>query len=476
VLQSLRGTGHEGSLLVALHLAAVTLAAFLLGWLELLVGRAILPQLGGTPAVWNTCLLFFQATILAGYAYAHLVSKLRPKLQSAVHAVVLLAPLPMLPFAFGAMPAASASDGALALIFRILLLLALVTGPAALAVSASAPLFQRWFSRSVERDPYFLYAGSNLGTLLGIIGFPLVIEPLFSLRDQARMWAFGDALLVVLALACAIVAAKSRPEPPTAPARRHPLMPQWFLLSFIPCSLLHGVTTAITTDVAAVPLLWSIPLAIYLGTFALAFLPRAPLPQARLESLLLLWLATTVGVSLLAPPLPTLLLLVLHLGGFAGVAWALHRRLAAARPEPAELTSFYLVVSLGGLCGGVFNALTAPVLFDTTLEYRDAGARGPRARRRRTDTADAHRHPRGDPHRGLQDARPRRAPARDGGARAARRACVRAFTPRRGASWVAAALVLLIGQFSLVAMACRCGWSAASSPCTAWCATRSAAG
>lgn len=363
-------------LLVFLYLAAVTVAAFLLGWLELLVGRLLLPHLGGTPAVWNTCLVFFQAAILCGYGYAHVVRRLRPSVQLVVHGLLLMAPLPLLPIAFSAVPGADTQGSSTELVARLLLLLTTMTGPAVLAVSASAPVFQTWFARaghSKSVDPYFLYAGSNIGTLLGLAAHPLLLEPALSAQQQLRTWTFGYVCLVVLALACGVVARRravgDRVPAPVAVASPRLLRLRWFLYSFIPCSLLHGVTTTITTDIAAAPLLWAVPLMLYLGTYAAAFLPRAPAVSPRLEAVLLPWLVVTGVVSVLSSPVPTVLLLALHLVGFAATSWVLHRRLSEERPPAEQLTGFYLVVSVGGLAGGVFNALASPVLFDTVLEY-----------------------------------------------------------------------------------------------------------
>jgi spermidine synthase len=365
---------------LALYCAALLLSAFLLFWIQPLFARLLLPRFGGAAAVWNTCLLFYQAVLLLGYGYAHLSSRwLRPSRQTLLHLLVLLLPLPFLPIAMAAgwMPPGDANPipwllGALA---------ASVAGPV-LVLGTSAPLLQRWYSYlglRLSRDPYPLYAASNLGSMLALLAYPFLLEPTLGLREQGVLWSALYLLLVLLVLACALsVRRASAHAPPEEPAPAAvPLWPaklQWLMLSFVPASLMYGVTTMLTTDVAAVPLLWVLPLTLYLLTFILAFLKRAFVPHRLL--------APAVPVLLMAMLMTFLLnhvhsvrlyavshLIALHLAGFFVSAYVLHRELAERRPAPAHLTGFYLWISFGGVLAGVFNAIAAPLFFDLVLEY-----------------------------------------------------------------------------------------------------------
>jgi hypothetical protein len=370
---------------LVLHVVALLLPALLLGWLELLVGRLLLPQLGGTPAVWSACLLFFQFTVLVGYLFAHLLGRLPVRAQVALHVAALLGVLPLLGSAFvvpAVVSAGSATTGSLAIASGLLWQLVRTSGPVSVVLCLSSPLFQRWYGALGEQrsaDPYFLYAASNLGTLVALAGQPLLLEPLLATSSQTAAWRALFLVFVAVALGCGALAFRSPSPAATTPTPPQPsvLGPEpgtrspwrWALLSFLPCSLLHGVTTVLTTDVAAAPLLWALPMLAYFGSYALAFLPGAPPVSARLERWLLRSVVALGLLSLLNPPLPTGPALALHLGTFTGLAWALHRRLAAARPAVERLSTYYLVVAAGGVAGGLFNSLLAPLLFDTALEY-----------------------------------------------------------------------------------------------------------
>src|SRR5262245_51872359 len=254
-----------------------------------MVGKMILPLLGGTPAVWSTCLVFFQAALLAGYAYAHVTTRwLSARRQALLHLAVLIGPLAVLPLSIDA---ARVRGGESNPVLDVLLVMSVSIGLPFFVVSATAPLLQRWFTQTGHRaahDPYFLYAASNLGSMLALLAYPTLIEPSLHLQSaswssQTRLWAGGYLILAALVLACAAALWRSRAaagadaasddiasgSPEIAPSWGQRLF--WITLAFVPSSLLLGATTYITTDIAAVPLLWVLPLAIYLCSFILAF-------------------------------------------------------------------------------------------------------------------------------------------------------------------------------------------------------------
>lgn len=339
-----------------------------------MAGKMVLPLLGGTPAVWTTCMVFFQAALLAGYAYAHgLITLASPRWQIGVHAGLALASLAALPVAIPAQGPAAEAHPALWLLGR----LALSLGLPLFFVCSTAPLVQGWFARSGHvraPDPYFLYAASNAGSLFALLAYPLVVERQLSLPDQARWWATAYLVLAALVTGCAVVArgrgtdlaaASGRAAEPVTWGRRA----RWLAAALVPSSLLLGVTGHVTTNVAAVPLLWVVPLALYLATYIAAFSRRAPLLHGAM-------VRAYPGVLLVLGPLVffdlrdlTWMAIVPHLLLFLAAAWVCHGELARLRPGAAGLTEFYLWVAAGGVLGGMFNALLAPLLFDTVAEY-----------------------------------------------------------------------------------------------------------
>ena len=385
------GGGHWGigSLTAVLLLYALTLftGATLLFVMQPMVGKMILPLLGGTPAVWSTCMVFFQAALLGGYAYAHaLTSRLRPSRQVLVHVVALALPFAVLPLAVNPR---LLRGGEANPILDVLTLLSLSVGLPFLVVSATAPLLQKWFTHTGHpgaRDPYFLYAASNLGSMLALLGYPTLVEPRLHLQgsswlSQTALWSVGYGLLAVLTALCALAlwlkpAAEPAPaadaEAAPAPIEQRPRWARrlyWIVLAFVPSSLLLGVTTYITTDLAAVPLLWVLPLAIYLLTFILAF-GRWPRLLHHLVVALALPL-TLLVIFLMVSALPERIWVVVlwHFGLLFVLALACHGALALDRPGPRHLTEFYLLISVGGVLGGLFNALVAPLVFSSLIEY-----------------------------------------------------------------------------------------------------------
>lgn len=352
--------------------SAIFSGAALLFWVQPMMGKLVLPLLGGTPAVWTTALLFFQTALLAGYLYAHILGRyLSLRGQIAVHLGVLAISLLWLPTVIPADTVPASGEMPAIWLFG---LLASVIGVPYTAVAATSPLLQRWLSMSSHAsaaNPYHLYAASNAGSLLGLLGYPLLVEPLAGASMQTQVWTAGFVLLLVLT---GIAAAGLRAAATTAHASSSSAIHlttferfRWVALAFIPSSLLMGVTTHITTDIAAMPLLWAFPLALYLGTFIVAFSERARLPET--------WLlkAEALSIAVLAGMLwfdgSNAAGLATSLVGFFIIALARHSALSSIRPDASHLTEFYLWLSVGGALGGMFNAILAPELFSRITEY-----------------------------------------------------------------------------------------------------------
>src|SRR5437016_6115733 len=265
-------------MLLIVYATTIFLTASLLFVVQPMFAKMVLPLLGGSPAVWNTCLVFYQAALLAGYLYAHATTSwLGVRRQAALHVGLVLLPLLLLPIGIpsGWTPPAAASP-----IPWLLALLAVAVGLPFFVVSTTSTLLQKWFAGTGHPsagDPYFLYAASNLGSMLGLLGYPVLLEPRLRLAEQSRLWSGGYLLLLVFTLACAMLLWRSPvpalADPPrgrlTGLAARRRL--RWVLLALVPSSLMLSVTTFISADVEAIPLLWVIPLAIYLLTFVLVF-------------------------------------------------------------------------------------------------------------------------------------------------------------------------------------------------------------
>jgi hypothetical protein len=358
--------------------AAVFLSAALLFWVEPLATKLCLPLLGGGPSVWNTSLVFFQGMLLGGYLYAHATSRLlSPRPQALLHVGLLAAAFLALPVAIRTDDVPPAGGSPVLWMFGWLLLR---VGAPFLLLAATAPLLQHWLARSAARgadDPYPLYAASNAGSLLGLLAFPTLLEPRLTLAQQSVTWSAGYAAAALLIAAAALAAlaqapgrtamrlARSRSTGSPAPLGRRL---RWMLLAFAPSSLLLGVTTQLTTDVAAVPLLWVVPLALYLLSFVLTF-HRPALPPG-----LALWLQPLLLVPLAFSflwPVSTVLApaLFFHLAAFFVTALVCHGELARTRPPAAQLTGYFLTIAFGGVLGGMLNALVAPALFRDLVEY-----------------------------------------------------------------------------------------------------------
>jgi SAM-dependent methyltransferase len=387
-------------------------SAMLLFFVQPMMAKMILPLLGGAPAVWNTCLVFFQLSLLLGYLYAHGVGQaLGPRRQLLFHLAVLIVPfltIPLLTLPMTLEGGASLSPNArpaLAVldtlglasflqeppdpsrpIFWLLMLLIVSVSIPFFVVSATAPLLQHWFANTGlpdAKDPYFLYAASNSGSIFALLAYPILIEPNLRLANQASLWSIGYGLLAALIGLCAVVQWRSSagygsniPAPeesfPTADPESRPTLGRrlrWLMLAAIPTSLLLGVTTFLSTNVAAVPLLWIIPLTLYLLTFVLVFSRIQLISNASVGRILPFVILIQTFAFAFDLKRGAWIMFLLHLGCFFLTALYCHGRLAADRPDPRYLTEFYLWLSGGGVVGGLLNVLIAPLVFNSLVEY-----------------------------------------------------------------------------------------------------------
>jgi hypothetical protein len=370
--------------LLYLYAAALLLSAALLFMVQPMVARMILPFLGGSPSVWNTCLLFFQSLLLLGYLYAHFAGKwLGIKRHMLVHLALVAAALHFLPVT---LPAGLLERPDIKPVHQVLWVLLLSVGFPFLVLSATAPLLQKWFSTTdhrAARDPYFLYAASNAGSLLGLLAYPFWLEPRLSLGEQAWFWLYVYIGFFVVAILCSwalLGSATTQLDSPAQPGPAGGDAPsstgvgllrrlRWIVLSFTPSSLLLGVSTYITTDLASVPFLWVLPLSLYLISFIVAYQRGSwashPFVVKR-QAFLLIAAAITFFATATSP---AMILLPLHLLAFFVTCLVCHGELAKDRPGTQHLTEYYLWISFGGVLGGFFNGFLAPLIFTRVQEY-----------------------------------------------------------------------------------------------------------
>jgi len=362
---------------LAIYVAAIFLSAAMLFAVEPMFTKMVLPQLGGAPSVWSVAIVFFQAGLLAGYAYAHLMTRWLPGgMAVMVHVAVMLAATFVLPLAIAAGWGRPPANGeALWLIG----LFAASIGLPFFALSANGPLLQAWFARSghpAAGDPYFLYAASNVGSLLALVSYPLVVEPLTRLSDQARAWTLMFYVLIALIGACGVLLVRhgagartgASVERAAAPPRWHDAV-AWMGLSAVPAGLLIAVTAYITTDIASAPLLWVIPLALYLATFIIVFQRRPIIPHWLAVGVQPLFIVALAAIMIFDLTRPMLVLAAVNVAAFFVTALVCHGELARRRPAPAHLTDFYMWMSAGGMIGGISAALIAPHVFSWVAEY-----------------------------------------------------------------------------------------------------------
>jgi hypothetical protein len=384
--------------LLAILTAAIFLSAALLFVIEPMFTKMVLPRLGGSPAVWSVAMVFFQTMLLAGYAYAYLLNRFAARRGSIlVHLAVMLAAaltLPPVIVSFMGQPPASGEA------FWLIGLFAVSIGLPFFALAANAPLLQAWFAGTDHpsaRDPYFLYAASNFGSFLALLAYPSVIEPLVTLGAQTRFWSLGFGALIVLIAAGGFalwrlplaapadalparerasggsgsdslgVPAQADGKAEGAPSWRDGL--RWCALAAVPAGLLLAVTAQISTDVAAVPLLWILPLALYLLTFVIVFQRRPLIPHELAVDLQPLCIIALVAVIVFDPIKNVIGQIALHCGVFFVNALVCHGQLARSRPPARYLTTFYLWLSAGGMIGGLATGLLAPYVFNWIAEY-----------------------------------------------------------------------------------------------------------
>jgi hypothetical protein len=352
-----------------LYSGTILLSSCLLFLVQPMCAKMLLPLVGGTPMAWNTCMVFFQAGLLCGYAYAHAVpSRMGTNWHALLHLGLLLVAYFLLPIRLPSeMPEGWHP------VAWLLASLTLSVGLPFVLLAAGAPLIQRWFvTRYPQRDPYFLYAASNFGSFLALGLFPFVLEPYWPWPTQSEIWKFGFLAMTALLAFCVPMRIRQPIALVNAPAPQLPFGWQhirWIVLAMVPSSLLLSVTTHLTTDVAAIPLLWLIPMGLYLLTFTIVFAQPQWMPAAALVRWLPLVVIVLLFVMLSEATQPMPLVLGMHLFAFFWLALVCHGELSRTRPAAQHLTIFYLCLALGGVLGGTLNALIAPLLFPGLYEY-----------------------------------------------------------------------------------------------------------
>ena len=356
-----------------LYAATIFLSSFLLFLVQPLIARLILPWFGGSAAVWTTCMLFFQALLLAGYAYAHLLTRYSRRFEPLIHSALLVVALATLPIAPNELWKPHGNEDP---VTWILLLLAASVGLPYFLLAANSPLLQAWFSRArPHENPYRLFAVSNLGSLVALLGYPFLLEPYLGGTGQVNLWSWLFAGFAVLCGAVAWLTPKKvateAQAAASAPISKNDLI-LWLALSATGSVLLLAVTNHLTQNVASVPLLWLVPLTIYLASFIVTFESEGWYRREWLWSLLLVWIAA-MGWLLVDPDFQFDLAVQLAIflpGLFLGCLFC-HGELYRLRPAPSRLTAFYLAVSAGGALGGLLVAVVAPMVF---TGYYELGA------------------------------------------------------------------------------------------------------
>lgn len=352
-----------------LFVFTVFLGSFLLFLVQPMFARVALPSLGGAPGVWSVALVFYQGALLAGYIYAHILTKRGGRVQPLIHLGLFAAAAVTLPIALRSIGGYEAIGPTI----WLLLTLTVSIGPVFFVVSSQAPLLQRWYAmgaKTAGRDPYFLYAASNAGSLLALAAYPLVVEPYLGVETQRVAWSAG---FVLLALLTGLAGRGLRLEPALEEEKAEPVTfkqyAYWTALAAVPSGLMLSTTSYLTMDIVSVPLLWVIPLGLYLLSFVIAFSEGGAVfvRQARFISPLLLLAIGSFAFQ--AEGLFAFLFAMAGLILLFYVALALHGELARTRPAPASLTNFYISMSVGGVIGGLFPALVAPAIFDWVWEH-----------------------------------------------------------------------------------------------------------
>lgn len=366
--------------LILLFAGTLFTSASLMFVVQPMFGKLLLPLLGGTPAVWNTCMVFYQTLLFLGYLYAHyLTTKTTVKRQVQIHAGVIALSLIALPIGLPAniLPPTESNPT-----FWLMYVLLLAIGLPFFIVSTSSTLLQKWFANlghQTSHDPYYLYAASNIGSLLALLSYPFLIEPKLGLQLQQQLWSAGYGVLCSLILLCGWILWRAQTNINIKPDNIIIAEPEklslyrkirWGILAFIPSSLLLGLTNFISTDIASVPLLWIIPLTLFLLSFVLVFSNWAAKIHPLMVNLQPIVLLPFIAYSFINPALlPYWLDLILHLVAFFLAIMVCHGELAKSRPHTKYLTYFYLIMSFAGMLGGMFNTFVAPFIFDGIYEY-----------------------------------------------------------------------------------------------------------
>ncbi|MCR9225534.1 MAG: fused MFS/spermidine synthase [Hyphomonas sp.] len=380
---------HSASLAVSSRVGAfpyivtIFLSAALVFLVQPIFAKMATPLLGGAPNVWNVSLVCFQAALLLGYTYAHLLTHFVKSLraQIAIHAGLLAIAALVLPFQLST---ALGPPDPVQPTFWLIGVFAISIAPPFAVISATAPLIQSWYSRSARadaHDPYHLYAASNVGSLLGLAAYPLVFEPFFPLITQTAAWTTGYFCLAVLLIGSGILAFATgkgtAPMVSEAPVENPSAVSEsvwqqrlwWLVCAFIPSSLLVGSTTHIATEIASVPFLWAVPLALYISSFVIVFSKQPAISLDTANRLL----PVTIALAFFALPpitvIPVTFSVAIHVFALFMAALVGHGTMAASRPAANRLTEFYLIMSLGGVLGGAFNALLVPIIFTSVFEY-----------------------------------------------------------------------------------------------------------
>ena len=366
------------ALVLAVYTAAIFVSALLLFSVQPLFAKMVLPRLGGSPAVWSVAMVFFQSLLLAGYAYAHFLTRIKSRaVPAAVHLALLAVAFFTLPLSIASGWGEPPTSG---YPLWLLGLFVVSIGLPFFVLAANNPLLQAWFVRTGHPsggDPYFLYASSNIGSFLALLSYPVLLEPLFTLHMQNLIWTGGYAVLIVLIAACGLLLLRSPPSAAIdtlavggdAPAPSWLLRARWIFLAAVPSGLLIAVTAHISTDVAAAPLLWVLPLSLYLLTWVLVFQSRPLLPHKWVLMAQPVAIAGVIVLLAVGGEQNLLLTLGGHLLCFFVIAMACHGELARMRPPAKYLTGFYVALSFGGMVGGLFAGLIAPYAFSWVAEY-----------------------------------------------------------------------------------------------------------
>jgi hypothetical protein len=364
-------------LILVVYTAAIFTSALLLFSVQPLFTKMVLPRLGGSPAVWSVAMVFFQSLLLGGYAYAHYLMRVRNRIVPvAVHLGLLTIALLTLPLSIATGWGEPPTSG---YAFWLLGLFAVSIGLPFFALAANNPLLQAWFVRTGHPngpDPYFLYASSNIGSFLALLSYPVLLEPMFTLRTQNLIWTSLYGLLILLIAGCGLLLLRSpanvvveQSDDADAPAPSWALRLRWIFLAAVPSGLLIAVTAHISTDVAAAPLLWVLPLSLYLLTWVLVFQSRPLFPHKWVLMLQPLAIAGVIVLLAVGGERSLLVTLGGHLLCFFIIAMACHGELAHTRPASKYLTGFYVALSFGGMVGGLFAGLIAPFTFSWIAEY-----------------------------------------------------------------------------------------------------------